>query len=507
MNNTFSKKHKKIKKSRTKKSARFRPKKSKKTRKNLLGAGDPIETGRAYSPYEETKIREHLTEQTENRDQHLANMLRLACPNSDNCIALGVYGDAIKQLFKDFKALKMVDIASIKQIGSPSSNGFVLQLPFKNQGYIAYTVLKCSIASNADNLYYEYYVGKHFINNFLKKYPCFVETYDCYHFKTEDQLYIAQDFPTRLNVTSLEKIVGTNDEILWQNSCKLNKNLCYLSQHFDKVLFFKDLIKEKAKYGPKFDNYIINTLYQVYYVLCALNRQYTHYDLHDRNVLLYKPFEGKKYIEMHYHTGGNEFVFQTEHIAKIIDYGRNFFDNEITNTEEILENYICKDRWCHPSCGMNQGYKLIRGDVLTPGVPKTKDDMFITPNRPNMSHDLRFMKRLEGYALASELPQFNLVYKGAGGYGTPENLNPGGRAGWGSNYVINSIFDARDFLEENIGKAYSFDSTWEKTAIMHIYDDDRDYTFELVHDIQYPVTNERRKTVYTGPLDFVSGFF
>ena len=129
----------------------------------------------------------------------------------------------------------------IKRIGTPSANGFVLEIPFEKNRYKAYTVLKCSAKPSADNLFYEYYVGKYFINTFIKKFPCFVETYDCYEIKDEsawkslhDNVINYPDLNSMLNV----KKINESDYHEFGESCLKNKLLCVLIQHFDKFYSF-----------------------------------------------------------------------------------------------------------------------------------------------------------------------------------------------------------------------------------------------------------------------------
>ena len=71
---------------------------------------------------------------------------------------------------------------------------------------------------------------------------------------------------------------------------------------------------------------------------------------------------------------------------------------------------------------------------------------------------------------------YPIVYQGQ--HGTPENLTNGL-----PDHKINNIRDARKILQvhylgtlhKSIHKKY--DSTWEKVAVMNIYDDGRDYEF------------------------------
>ena len=132
----------------------------------------------------DSSLKQIVSQNIQNRDVNFSKMLQVSCKNPDNCLALGKYDDSIKRFFDNFRNLKDIDNSIVKRIGNPSANGFIVELPFKKLNYTAYTILKCSSNARSDNLFYEYYVGKYFINNYLKKLPCFVETYDLYEFNS-----------------------------------------------------------------------------------------------------------------------------------------------------------------------------------------------------------------------------------------------------------------------------------------------------------------------------------
>lgn len=410
----------------------------------------------------------------QSKQSKLAKMLNMVCKNPDNCLAVGHYGDIIKLFFDDFQNFSYVKTNQIKRIGNPSANGFVLEIPFKKDRYKAYTVLKCSAKAHSDNLFYEYYVGKYFINTYIKKLPCFVETYDCYEIKNEstwkslykNALYTIFN-STNLNSMITRKQIKETDYDEFGESCLKNKLLCILIQHFDKFYSFGN------EYYKNFENIqheIVNILYQVYYPLVCLGDKYTHYDLHHHNVFLYKPYEGKQYIKMRYHRNGQVYEFPSEYIVKIIDYGRNYFNNNNTNTEELLNTHICASKKCDPDCGTNTGYAVIRGELKS---------IWITPEKSNMSYDLKF-----AYGLKPYLDTLNIyndfIYKE--NYGTREQLN----YTYETNKTIYSIYDLLVSLESymtdnlDIELVKKYDDSWTCVAVMDIYDDGRDYTFNII---------------------------
>jgi hypothetical protein len=257
-----------------------------------------------------------------------SGVLKIECKNPDNCLALGKYAYALKSYFNNFRDLTLIDNDKLKKIGKPSQNGFVIEVPFIKDGYTAYTVLKCSSFKESDNLFYEYFVGVEFINTYIKKLPCFVETFDCYNFISTpkwNQLKTAATTNSfaaiRLNTILRPFITNSSIKQMFEKSCEKNKLIAILIQHFDNVRSLHDECSNNYN-NIKYDIY--NILYQVYFGLTQLGNLYTHYDLHSNNVLLYKPYDGKKYIKMIYHSKGKIYEFKSEYVSKIIDYGRNY---------------------------------------------------------------------------------------------------------------------------------------------------------------------------------------
>ena len=166
------------------------------------------------------------------RSENLSKMLQVACKDPDNCLALGKYDEIIKTFFDNFQNLNYIEPQDKKRIGGISANGFVIEVPFKKDNYTAYTVLKCAENAASDNLFYEYCVGKLFINNYINKFPCFVETYDLYVFNNVSSYdnikravlsntlsrYILKD-----NISRVKPIQNSNLIELISYSCLKNK--------------------------------------------------------------------------------------------------------------------------------------------------------------------------------------------------------------------------------------------------------------------------------------------
>ena len=421
------------------------------------------------------EIKAQLTTLLDKPEQRIKNMIYSVCKDrSDRCIALGPhYNQIIYNFFDKFSDFSMVNTLKTKEINK-GENGFIWYLPFVKERYEVGTILKCSQNNSNDNLYYEYYVGKHFINKYINTFPCFIETYETYKLKPIkwNQLNsLKKNIP--LNSTNIEKYTGG-----FEDSCTNSRYLSLLIQYFPRDDFYS-LKTMYNKYNYKNIKYELrNICYQVIFVLCVLRDTYTHYDLHWENIYLYLPYEEGKYIEMNYHLNNGKIIsFPSEYIVKIIDYGRNYFNNGETNTKRILETQICPNPKCQPDCGYNAGYSTIQGNEFNPDT----DFYNIFPNIPNQSIDLRFMTYLHKYF--TDITGFTITY--TGDYGTPELLESGL-----PDKQINNIYDAKLFLEENvelnnyyqenIGKKYN--EEWEKVAIINVYEDGREYEYIQLPD-------------------------
>jgi len=324
-------------------------------------------------------------------------------------------------------------------------------------------------------LFYEFYVGKKFINTYSHRFPCFLDTYDLYQIKDLDAWNKIKKFCDgklkHINIADMIKRIPEylyNNPSFWGISCSSNKLLCVMIQYVDGVKSFNDVYLKE--YGT-ISHDLPSLFYQVYYVLSILANLYTHYDLHASNVLLYKPFKGKRYVLMKYHSKSRGLIeFKTEYITKIIDYGRNHFDNSKTNTEKIIRNHVCTSNNCDPACGYNVGYATIQGNIRH----LTRQNSHIFPNKTNISHDLRFINIFKNY-LEMMCPQLKKIQYEEN-YGTPEIKAEGTSR-------ISNVHDAKKELANMLPnwtrthQHKKYDNTWEQAAEMNVYSD-RPYTFK-----------------------------
>jgi hypothetical protein len=391
-----------------------------------------------------------------------ARFLNSVCSNSGLCIAFGIYSDEIKKFFNGFASFDYVE--SIRSIGIASNNGFVYSIKYKHRGYIANAILKSSAKPSGDNLLYEYMVGKQINKLYYKRYPIFVETYDYYY--TYKNHLEWNSFRLGVPNPNLKAVYNVHKEIDYKLSCEQSKYLCILVQHIANASNLDEM-------SPEFyDTEFLNSLYQIYYTLSKISDDYTHYDLHTGNVLVYLP-DSTKYIQyMFHHSNGQTVSFKSRYLIKMIDYGRSYIE---VATDKIKRE-VCLVPECDPQCGYSFGYN----------VYGTKSPNYIHTWKSNKSHDLRLLSILKGDirgmpALSGNpfvrqiLDLLNkVVFKHT--YGTKQLVNSG---------LPNKIANVNDaeiaFKElllkpEFIAKNEQYAAAYTKMGDLHIYaDNDMEY--------------------------------
>lgn len=321
-----------------------------------------------------------------------ANFLKHICSDSGVCIAFGTESDKIKRFFNHFTNFDYA--VGRRRISAPlSNNGFVYEIEYARQDYIAHAILKSAIRPNADNLMYEYTVGKTINTLFNNYFPCFVETYGVYKYTNEEEWVTSQDGTNDNNLQDILTQYLTTD---FKDSCLNSKHLCLLIQHIKDAPTLHDKIMDMSNprsYLNFFEKELLYCLYQIYYSLSMLSEDYTHYDLIGSNILLYKPADGK-YIQYHYYlqddTGTVNMVisFKSRYIVKIIDYGRSYVNDSMSYYKKI-----CSIKECNPNpdiepnkyCGEDFGYAWLDNN---------NNNFFINSSLLNKSHDLKLLYSL-----------------------------------------------------------------------------------------------------------------
>lgn len=431
------------------------------------------------------------------KSKRRSEFLKAVCDDSGICIALGTNRKKIIEFFDGFVNFENVK-PPIEAIGKPSSNGFVKSITYEKNGYISEAVLKSSVKTGADNLGYEYLVGL-FLNEKCKLFPCFLETYGLFYYKTPEQWKHAMETKTITTNVLKDSLERQTNELDFKRMCNSAKYGAILIQHLSGVKTIGDMIM-KADRATSINFYItemLPVLYQVYFPLSQMSKEFTHYDLHQDNVLLYEPASGK-YIQYHYHQlDGRVVEFKSPYIAKVIDYGRSYFESDKMNSFDVLKE-LCKEPDCQDkyykksTCGQSYGFQYMNT------ASKLKDSYYICSAIYNPSHDLRLMSILGNRMKELNIKlrknnthdrihemlegMFGSVVYGAGltakqkkqyyVYGTKANPKSGITS---KDTTINNVSDAEEVLRDCLDYAAPWNdvahSHMEKLGDIHVYSD------------------------------------
>jgi hypothetical protein len=437
------------------------------------------------------------------QNKRRAHFLKAICSDADVCMAFGKEASKIKKHFDDFDNFALLSKPA-KTIGSVSANGFVKDLTYERDGYVANAILKSSAAVNSDNLLYEGLVGM-VLNKLCMYLPVFLETYGIYKYSSpyvHGKMKSEKETDPFMLKATLQKVKTVQKSDI-KDACDNSLLMAVLIQHLNEATTIGDQLKNSSTFIDFVSYELLYILYQVYMPLAIMRDWFTHYDLHTGNVLLYEPVKGK-YIEYHYHLepdkDGNKKIisFKSRYIAKIIDYGRCYFymgDSGFTDNSEDLFKVVCQE--C-TNCGGQQGFGWL--DNRYPFMDK--HNSYICSSKSNVSHDLRLM-----YIISKAAKQTAFAWKDTGAQllsilnkvrygvnvvlskekkeyliknpdvavyaGTEENSNSGLPS------KINNIFDAamdlQKLIEEPMSKAHNdtFYAKYEKLGDLHIYTDEK----------------------------------
>lgn len=410
-----------------------------------------------------------------------ALFLNTICSDADVCLAFGNEDRKIKRFFDGFTTFKYA-LPDIKRVGAVSANGFVNMLEYEREGYKSHAIIKSAIKPYVDNLYYEYLVGEKFINAQKRRFPCFVETYGVLQYKDRDIWTKMQEKDK--NMPDLDNnfiLLNNNDPSNLRRSCLNSQYMAILIENIKGAETVADMMKT-ANFN---DTDLLYVLFQVYAPLSHLCDNFTHYDLHYRNVLCYCPFEARSYIEFHYYLapGKPPISFKSSYIAKIIDYGRSYYNagkGVYDNSKSVYEK-VCQPVECKKKCGDDVGYEWL-------STKSTKANYYISAKKKNISHDLRFLKivreilndRIIHVNFLKTGLFDNIVYKSD--YGTPENVKSGYKTG-DTKPHINNVVDAFNVIRdcmmrpEFIAKNDNYYSKYTKSGDLHVYFDGRPMKF------------------------------
>jgi hypothetical protein len=303
---------------------------------------------------------------------------------------------------------------------SSGANGIVNILKYEigggfPHGCLSTAILKTAIDKEADNLFYEYMVGVEYVNKQLEYFPCFVETYALYTNK-EDKKILKKKGDKKLSSDNFKMVT---DKTSYEDTCDNSDILSLLIQNIDNSITFNTFRRSYSR------GCVIDVLYQVYSVLSVLKDEFTHYDLHSDNVLIYT-IPNNEYVKLRYYESDREYIeIETRYIAKIIDYGRCFYKG--------VKSYLPKSFKKAEECGYNFFSHFI--DPI---------DYYISALLVNKSHDMLLAYSTNKKVFDETLFSKKIIYLDT--YGTPPRETDG--------KTINNVSDVYRELKKMLIKSY-----------------------------------------------------
>ena len=319
------------------------------------------------------------------------------CVNINTCISLGLFSKKLYNFFNDFKNFKFVKKGS--RLGAIGENGVLYVLLTSMFNYNALTLLKTMPEElphkdHPDHLLYEYIIGIQ-LNKFNET-PNILTTLNLYRFKDiKAYKYMYNNKNPSIDLKHLNGLQLINHEMVNNNviadSCK-HPQLYALEQLF--VPHSQTLASKLTKQSFVNDD-LVNVLFQVHAFLRIYQNIYTHYDLHDENILLIEIPNSTlsfSYIDTN---PSKHISFNSKYLVKFIDYGRSYCQKVTETFRDSLCN-VCE------KCGENKGYQWLSNTLDGPLV-------YLNNSSVNRTADLRLLQFIKNENVVRD-PTLNAVF-------------------------------------------------------------------------------------------------
>ena len=461
---------------------------------NITALNSQTNNNREPTPVEKEKITESKLKLKN------AVLTELVCTkdNSGFCNTFNRSGsESLKKIFNDYTDFKLLKSHNVLNKGA---NGEVTKIIYEKDKFKTVAILKKSLNEQADNLFYEYAVGKYFINRIKNCFPCFCETYALY---SDNMEFNEPDKNEKL-------VINITDELL-EKTCTEPQKFSVLSEYVNSEGSLHELINIKQNMVER----VFYSVFQVYFTLAVLRKNFTHYDLHSNNVMVYIPKPGH-YIHYHYVFNDKTISFKSQYCVKIIDYGRCFFDNKNLfryNTNASIHDERSDERVkkkvkfpefeyqkdFESSKRLHIKLKTIEKCVINNfddygetiygygfyfkeerNKEDEEDTFYIDFSKKNESHDLKL---------------FNIIYGREVKYGIKENIENGILKN-----TIYNVYDACQYLaqrieNEKVDNDIMYSDPNKEIGDLTVYSDGREMVFSLTNQIVHNLkpTNTTRK--------------
>lgn len=251
--------------------------------------------------------------------------------------------------FKFFKDFKLISDCRIIGAGNGSFGNLLnVELTQKN-GHKRQIAMKL-YNGKGPNLLYEYKVGL-FLNRIGLRFPCFIETFHLHAFESEN---IAKEFAILFKefAESKSKEFAGKEKLLSvlqhprhvpktqiTNYCKEPNRLAITLQLLmnGKTLFeFYEIFYKNNNLQRFLETELFIVLFQVYGPLASLHDKYTHYDLHENNVML----ATMPKMNFHYHYNQKWLSFSCNNVVKMIDYSFGYYYDTHQNNSTLFLSQV-----------------------------------------------------------------------------------------------------------------------------------------------------------------------
>ena len=305
-----------------------------------------------------------------NRQVNTRKSFRKVFPHCSDLVVCPIERDKTYHYFERFDLKnKTVETAISK-----GANGVAMLLTFQKEynGYFYTSKAVMKILNtekggkDRDNLFHEWMAGIAVNKSMCNRFPCFVRTYGAF---LEDTGGVpVNGVPLRM-LTTAPSI---------EQACLTAGKQAIMVEYVEGITF-SELLKSNLNAGRIDD--IPQLLFQVYYALSALGDQFTHNDLHLKNVLVHRPHPSMSLAFEYVMPTGETVRFRCNYVAKIIDYGRCFVERIADEVDEIKTVPACTDSRCT---------KDTPGDRC--GFKYYDKEGSIHFKQANISQDLRMMR-------------------------------------------------------------------------------------------------------------------
>ena len=283
------------------------------------------------------------------------------------------------------------NVVDMRRMGSDSVNSVVNALEYDDGSF---AVLKTSKQAEGDNLMYELAVGS-FVNHLCRVLPNFIRTYGAFTCDASTHAGLLESSLGAL--TSLSDLLDYNSA----KACDPQLHTSLLVEHVTNPISVFDLSPDDLSFN------LIGVLFQVYFALSSVCKVFTHYDLHDENVLLYARNDGK-HLDFVYVDETGQTASKCKYAVKIIDYGHSFFVDKINNTSSAK---LIKEA----ACRLTQS-----GDYVNPLVSNCSHDLrffYICKTKQSIRFRLQKNKLFKAARLTLDMLNTDLAYESE--FGTP----------------------------------------------------------------------------------------